>query len=172
MVAVEQPHEGLARDPVALVLKSVHFLQNRGKLLRLFEVLDGLLELSAGGGKTGTKLLGGVGYRRRAVEVDLVGDLLRQVDDPVERVRQMKYVPRLYRSRERQVCEVVDLARDVVALVLEVAKAFVRAGAVVERAAQLVKGKTDQSCLLFEQLVEARLARDQAKPQALTPPLG
>src|SRR5439155_486365 len=127
-------------------------------------------QLNAGFRQAFAELLCRVGDRFDLVEVDLVRNFFRQVDDLVESMRQEQDVLLLNGGRKRAVRQVVDLAGDVVTHVLELAEAGMAVSALRKRLAELGKRLADQRALPLEQLIEAVLARNQAELQALTTP--
>src|SRR6266545_758041 len=135
----------------------------------ILDVADCVLQCRPCFGEALAEPLGGVRYRGGLVEVELVRDLFSEIDDAVERVRQPEDVLWIHRRSECHVGQVVEVAGDVVAFVLQFAKSRMLALALEQRAAQQTERFGYERRLFLEQFVEADGPRDQAKPQALTP---
>ena len=97
------------------------FLQERLHAVEVLEPLERLLQQLAGALQALADLFGLVGDVADVVQIDLVGHLLGQVHDLVERMRQQEDVLLVDRGDERTVREPVNLVGYVVRLVLEVA---------------------------------------------------
>jgi len=146
----------------------VNLLEHCVDAFEVLQPIDCLSQLNAGFCEAFAELLCRVGDRFDLVEVDLVRNFFRQVDDLVESMRQEQDVLLLNGGRKRAVRQVVDLAGDVVTHVLELAEAGMAVSAFRKRLAELGKRLADQRALPLEQLIEAVLARNQAELQALT----
>jgi len=102
------------------------------------------------------------------VEVDLVGHLLGEVDDVIQRRGQGEDVLPLDRRDEGLVDQPVDLVGDVVRLVLEITETGMTRPTLEQALAQLHQGVVDERALLCEEVVKATLLRNQAESHEAT----
>jgi hypothetical protein len=77
-------------------------------------------------------------------------------------MREEKDVLLFHRRDKGAVRKVVDLVSDLIALMFEIAKSGVSAASIKQRFAQLGERLADQGALPLEQLIELKLARNQA----------
>jgi hypothetical protein len=96
--AHEQRRDRSAHDAVTLVLQAMDLDQQRAQAAHVLESVQGLGELRAGLAQHAGKLLGGFHRRLDLIQAEIVGDLLGEVDDVVQRAREAEDVLAVERS--------------------------------------------------------------------------
>ena len=116
---MEQLGHAVANEPVAFVLELPELLELERGVVEPVEALDGLVELDCGPQDDVCLVARVVRNRLHSVGVEMVGGVINEVADVVDRRGQPVDVVAVERRDERPVEEADDLARHVVAPVLE-----------------------------------------------------
>ena len=115
---MEQLGDAVANEPVAFVLELLELLELQRGVVEAVEALDSLVELDRGPQNDVCLVARVMRNRLHSVGVEMVGGVVNEVTDVVERHGQAVDVVAVERGDERPVEQAYDLTCDVVALVL------------------------------------------------------
>src|SRR4051812_25010352 len=160
--ALEERGRGLARDTVAVVLEPVHLDRVVRHVAEVAQLRHRLGDLAGGLVEHVGELLRLLERGLDLVEAEVVGDLLRVVDDVVERGGERVYVLAVDRRDEQLVEAADDVVCDPVALLLadkDVAREVGVLGVAAQHLVEQVGCAQDVARRLLEQVEELAVSR-------------